>query len=148
MSTTAQDEMADRKRVMVQDASLRKQQEQGSAYIDHYKQEMGGRFSAQGAAYVVGSKADVAGAYSAASAAHQIQLPNEEPLGFSVDEMPNDPVGKQGQDGPADAPSSSFHSPLAVECAGSSLSQGGSAPEVQFPASVSANAGPSRLRRF
>jgi hypothetical protein len=51
----------------------------------------------------------------------------EPPLGFSVDAMPSDepstvvPASSvEAQGGPADAPPSSFHSPLASEPAGSS----------------------------
>ena len=40
------------------------------------------------AANVVGSKPNVAASYPAASSSHQVDLPPEQPLGYSVDDMP------------------------------------------------------------
>ena len=64
---------------MTNEEEVRKVRE-GSAYIDHYMQEMGGRFAQEGAATVVG-KSELP-TYPAASSTWQIQLPDEPPLGL------------------------------------------------------------------
>jgi hypothetical protein len=82
MTTEAQREQHERARVLENDRRVR---EQGSAYIDHYAQEAGGRFSAIGAAQVVGASA--VPNYPAA-AAHQSDPCGPEPsLGYRIDEL-------------------------------------------------------------
>src|SRR6516165_9899337 len=63
-----------------------------------------GRFSAVETSYVVGSKPDISGAYPAASAAHQIQLPDEPPLGLDNPALDPQPMTTEGSGGDADAP--------------------------------------------
>jgi hypothetical protein len=124
-----QEEDRERRETLRNDLKVRRQEEQGSAYIDHYTQDMGGRFASVGAATVVG--ADPIPNYPAA-AAHQHDPCGPEPsLGYRIDD-PSDPVEasfftQQATGEPADAP------PLA-ERVGSPLSHGGSAPE-EFPSS-------------
>jgi hypothetical protein len=118
---SSQEDQIERRRVLANDQRVREQQG-GSAYIDHYMQEAGGRFSAHAAATVVGSKPDVASAYPPAAAHQADPCGPEPPTGYRIDQMiPDDPVVQQGQDGPApDVPAS----PLAVErSAGSPLSR-------------------------
>ena len=74
----SQREQEERRRTLENDRRVREQR--GSAYIDYYTLEAGGRFAQVAQATVIGSKATVAAAYPAASAAHQIQLPDEPPL--------------------------------------------------------------------
>jgi hypothetical protein len=133
--TTDQEEQAERRRVLLQDADVRNQQ-QASSILDHAvaaaNDTAGGRFAAVNAAKVVGQSPAIAASYPAASAAHQTELPPEPSLGFSIDEMPGlessaaPPVEATGD--PADAPSGDDGSPatpsggLMSERAGSSLS--------------------------
>jgi hypothetical protein len=89
----------ERRATLRQDLSLRQQQEErrrvftddqsipreASTYFQHAvtdAQTPRGRFSAVETSYVVGSKPDISSAYPAAAAAHQIQLPDEPPLGL------------------------------------------------------------------
>ena len=89
--TTDQEEQAERRRVLLQDADVRNQQ-QASSILDHAvaaaNDTAGGRFAAVNAAKVVGQSPAIAASYPAASAAHQTELPPEPSLGFSIDEMP------------------------------------------------------------
>jgi hypothetical protein len=65
-----------------------------------------GRFNAMGKQRVVGGRPDVAAVYPAASAAHQVQLPPEPPLGYSVNglEHPGLPsLSPEAQADPASA---------------------------------------------
>jgi hypothetical protein len=88
-------DQAERRAVMRNDLKVREEQErvfadqslpnQASTFHQHALADAltpRGRFSAVETSYVVGSKPDVSGAYPAASAAHQIQLPDEPPLGL------------------------------------------------------------------
>jgi hypothetical protein len=97
--------------------------------------DTGGRFAQVNAAKVVGQSPAIAAEYPAASAAHQTELPPEEPLGYSVDAMPEiasstgiPPVSPPvATDDPAAAPLSGSSSAkssggLASEPAGSSPS--------------------------
>jgi len=121
MSTSAQDEQAERHRVFAQDQSLRNQ---GSTFHQHAQADAEtprGRFSAVSNAYVVGSKPDVASAYPAASSAHQTELPPEPPTGYAIDAMPEldpGPPLAQTLPNPASAPTGD------VEPAGLGLSSG------------------------
>jgi len=74
MSTSAQDEQLERRRVFAQDQSLPNPGSTFHAHAQAEAQTPRGRFSAISNAYVVGSKSDVASAYPAASSAHQVQL--------------------------------------------------------------------------
>jgi hypothetical protein len=81
---SSQEEQAERRRVMAQDASLR---EQGGTFHQHAQADADtprGRFSAVSNAYVVGSTA--VPQYPAASGPFQRDpVPNEEPLGYAID---------------------------------------------------------------
>jgi hypothetical protein len=123
MSTSAQDEMADRKRVLDNDRKVR----EGTtmhAFSEADAAIAQGRFTQVNAANVVGSKENVAASYPACSPALAVQLPNEMPTGYRIDAMISDepstasPVEAHG--GPADAPSGPA---LASEPAGSSASK-------------------------
>jgi len=135
-----QEEQAEKRRVLLQDADLRRrQQEQSSGtFLSHtHIDDAGGRFAAVNAAKIVGQLPTIAAAYPPASAAHQTELPPEPSLGFSIDEMPglessmaipcSSSVEATGD--PADAPSSDDGSPatssggLMSERAGSSSSR-------------------------
>jgi hypothetical protein len=85
MSTSKMEEDQLRRETLRQDLSVRKQQEQGSAYIDHYIQEMGGRFSSVGAAHVVGSTPIPA--YPAAAAHQRDPVGQEPPLSYRIDDL-------------------------------------------------------------
>jgi hypothetical protein len=84
---SSQEEQIERREVQRNDQLVR----QGSTFHQHgiasASDLAGGRWSGQGAAYVVGSRADIASAYPAASSAHQIQLPDELPTGYRIDDM-------------------------------------------------------------
>jgi hypothetical protein len=102
--------------------------------IDHRADARG-----NAAATVIGSKSGVASAYPAASAAHQIQLPNEEPLGYRIDAMPeleqpstglfHSPV--EQTDGPL--LHSTATSPSAMSSSGPSSFSTGDPAVVSFP---------------
>jgi hypothetical protein len=78
-----QEEQIERRRVLDNDRRLREQD--GSAYIDHYMQEAGGRFAAHAAATVVGQTA----VPNYPAAAHQRDpVPLENPFGYRIDAMP------------------------------------------------------------
>jgi len=110
--TTDQEEQAEKRRVMLQDAGVR-QQQQTSTFHQHAQAQADeisqGRYRATGVPRVVGSTPTPASQYPAASAAHQTELPPEGPLGYRVDAMPGlessmaPPV--EVTDGPAQAPS-------------------------------------------
>jgi hypothetical protein len=142
MTTEAQREQAERRRVFENDQRLRNQQG-GSAYIDHYMQEAGGRFSAHAAAHVVGSTA--VPIYPAAAAHQSDPVGLEPPLGFDNPELELRPE-VQGNSGDADAPST----PCGVEPAPPSSS--GDPAGVHFPSppgtsSSDVNAGSPPYRR-
>jgi hypothetical protein len=69
-----------------------REQQQGGTFFQHglaQADELSqGRFAATGAPRVVGSTPNPAAQYPAASSAHQTELPPEQPLGYSVDDMP------------------------------------------------------------
>src|SRR5215831_19580703 len=136
MATSDQEEQAEKRRTLLNDARVREQSKNGDTgtFLSHtHIDDAGGRFSAVNAAKIVGQSPAIAASYPAASAAHQTELPPEPPLGYSIDEMPGlepstaPPVEATGD--PADAPSSDDGSPatssggLMSERAGSSLSQ-------------------------
>jgi hypothetical protein len=81
-----------RKDTVENDRSVAREREQAATMHEFAMSEASldlGRFNAIGKQRVIGGRPDVAAAYPAASAAHQVQLPNEPPLGFSVDQMPD-----------------------------------------------------------
>jgi hypothetical protein len=93
-----QEEEAERRRVFAQDQSLRT-----GTYMSHTHDDIHqGRFAAIGTAQVVGQSP--VPQYPAASAAHQIQLPDEPPLGF--DNPALDHPGPDGDTGPDTGPTS------------------------------------------
>jgi hypothetical protein len=93
---TDQEEQAEKRRVLLQDADVRRRQqeqaqrERSGTFFSHAQAAAndtgGGRFAALGNPTVVG--ASEATRYPAAAAAHQTELPPEPSLGFSIDEMP------------------------------------------------------------
>jgi hypothetical protein len=104
MSTSAQDEMAERRRVV---------REQGGTYHQHALADAAtprGRYDQINAVNPIGSNANIAGAYPAAAAHHRDPCGPEPPLGYAIDAMPSDEAladmkAVQAQGGPA-APSS------------------------------------------
>jgi phage tail protein X len=107
---------------MRQDADVRHRSRNGDTgtFLSHtHIDDAGGRFAAVNAATVVGSAPGIAQQYPAASSAHQVQLPDELPTGYDINEMPPlDPIPEQGIEtdeardiGGAEAPSA----PLDVE---------------------------------
>ena len=123
---SSQEEQNERRRVTLQDARLREQQ-QGSTYLAQTHSEMGGRFASVGAATVVGSKADVAAMYPAAAAAHQVQLPDEPPLSFDNPALDPQSMTTEGSGSGADAPLA--HSPDVEQTAPLSQTTGGMTAE-------------------
>src|SRR5215831_13300391 len=113
MATSDQEEQAEKRRTLLNDARVREQSKNGDTgtFLSHtHIDDAGGRFFAVNAAKIVGQSPAIAASYPAASAAHQTELPPEPSLGFSIDEMPGPesstapPVEATGD--PADAPSS------------------------------------------
>ena len=115
-----QEEEQERREVLENDQRVREQQQaQGGTFYQHGLAQADeinqGRFAAVGAPTVVGSKPNPSTQYPAASAAHQTKLPPEQPLGFSIDDMPGleNPTGDAfsglsppvATGGAADAPS-------------------------------------------
>ena len=113
-----QEEEQERREVLENDQRVREQQQaQGGTFYQHGLAQADeinqGRFAAVGAPTVVGSKPNPSTQYPAASAAHQTELPPEQPLGFSIDDMPGleNPTGGSSVSAPvatggaADAPS-------------------------------------------
>ena len=137
---TDQEEQAEKRRVLLQDADVRNRSRNGDTgtFLSHtHIDDAGGRFAAVNAARIVGQSPAIAAAYPAASTAHQTELPPEPSLGFSIDEMPGlepsmvAPLSSaiEATGDPADAPSSDDGSPatpsggLMSERAGSSSSR-------------------------
>jgi len=130
MTTSDQEDQADKRRVLLQDADVRNRSRNGDTgtFLSHtHIDDAGGRFAAVNAAKIIGQLPAIAESYPAASAAHQAELPPEPSLGFSIDEMPDlepstaPPVESTGD--PADAPS------------------GGSGPASPYGGSMSERAG-------
>ena len=122
---TSREEQEERRRVALQDADLRRQQqrEQAGTFFSHAQSAAndtaGGRFGAIGHAQVVG--AGPVAKYPAASTPFQSDpVGTEPPLGFSVEDMP-DPTGVPAVTAPVepgapaadDAPPSALVPPLA-----------------------------------
>jgi hypothetical protein len=90
-------DQAERREVLENDRRVREQQQaQGSTFHARAQAQAGelsgGRFASLGAPRVIGATPNPSMQYPAASSAHQTELPPEQPLGFSIDEMPN-PTG-------------------------------------------------------
>jgi hypothetical protein len=102
MSTEAQRERQER----IDD--LRRQQQQGATLHGRAQADVAqmppDRFASVNATTVIGSRPEIAGAYPAASAAHQVQLPDEMPTGYRIDQLEpsTPPVEGQGDSAPAD----------------------------------------------
>jgi len=94
-----QEDQAERRRVLANDARVR---EQSGTFFSHTHMDEGGRFAQVSNAQIVG--ADRIPNYPAASVAHQIQLPDEPPLGF--DNPALDHPGPDGDTGPDTGPTS------------------------------------------
>jgi hypothetical protein len=122
---------------------------EGTAYIDHYTQEMGGRFAAVGAATVIGSTA--VPQYPAASAPFQRDpVPNEEPLGYEIDALPELEPSHLAE-AQATGPASDDPSPLGQRDVGLSFSDDpiteGLAPSLASPRAQRGGVGSSPFRR-
>jgi hypothetical protein len=89
---TSQEEQEERRRVALQDADLRRQQQQAGTFFSHAQSAAndtaGGRFAATGSPRVVGSTPTPSTQYPAASSTHQTELPPEKPLGVDINAMP------------------------------------------------------------
>jgi hypothetical protein len=85
-----QEEEQERRETLEND--LRVLRERGSTFQQHAQAQAnelsGGRFAATGSPRVVGSVANASSQYPAASSEVQTELPPEQPLGYSVDDMP------------------------------------------------------------
>jgi hypothetical protein len=141
-----QEEEAERKAVFENDLQLLRQT--GTFFSHGQAQALdtsGGRFgAAMGAPTVTGSTAIPK--YPAASSSHQVELPPEQPLGYSVDDMPIEPsavsVTAAEQLAPAGAAPSPTVAPPSDDGelgdAGASFSEIGGGPALEeFPASGS-----------
>jgi hypothetical protein len=114
MTISDREDQAERRETLENDLQVLRQQ--GSTFHQHAQAQAadlaGGRFAATGTPRVIGSTPTPAAQYPAASEAHQTELPPEQPLGFSIDAVPEleasiaSLVGAQVAGGPADAPSS------------------------------------------
>jgi hypothetical protein len=134
MTTSDQEDQAERRRGLINDARVRDQSRNGdtSSYIDHYSPEMGGRFSNVGTASVVGQTPNPYPPLPENNPWRSDPVPAEPPLGYRIDAMPEletstgvPPVSPPvATDDPADAPSggsgSASPSGLVSERAGSS----------------------------
>jgi len=142
---TDQEEQAEKRRTLLNDARVREQSRNGDTgtFLSHtHIDDAGGRFSAVNAAKIVGQSPAIAASYPAASAAHQTELPPEPSLGFSIDEMPGlepttaPPVEVTGD--PADAPSSDDGG-SATSSGGLMSERAGSSPSHQDDLKVQPN---------
>jgi len=131
---TDQEEQAEKRRVMLQDADVRNRSRNGDTgtFLSHtHIDDAGGRFAAVNAAKIVGQSPAIAASYPAASAAHQTELPPEEPLGYSVDAMPelepSTAPSVEATGDPAQAPSSDDGGP-ATPSGGLMCERAGSPP--------------------
>jgi hypothetical protein len=132
---TDQEEQAEKRRTLLNDARVREQSKNGDTgtFLSHtHIDDAGGRFAAVNAAKIVGQSPAIAAAYPAASAAHQTELPLEEPLGFSVNDLESSMAtpcssSVEATGDPADAPSSDDGSP-ATPSGGSVSERAGSSP--------------------
>jgi hypothetical protein len=91
MATSDQEEQAEKRRVVLQDADVRNRSRNGDTgtFLSHtHIDDAGGRFAAVNAVRIVGQSPAIAAAYPAASAAQQTELPPGPSLGFSIDAMP------------------------------------------------------------
>ena|SRR6516162_9598936 len=116
---TSQEEQEERRRVALQDADLRRQQQQGATFFQHGVSQAaelsGGRFGALGTPTVTG--ATPIPNYSAAGVHQGDPVGTEPPLGYSVDQV--EPIGPSAvsllpaeqTDAPAGATSSSENLP-------------------------------------
>jgi hypothetical protein len=154
MTTSDQEDQAEKRRALLNDARVRDQSQNGDTgtFLSHaHIDDAGGRFAAVNAAKVVGQSPGIAAQYPAASAAHQTELPPEEPLGYRVDAMPElessmaIPVSSsvEATDDPAHAPSSdggpaTSSGGLVCERAGSSPSSSTMAAQCKSQMSSSA----------
>jgi len=80
---SSQEEQAERKRVLANDARVR---EQAGTFMSHTHSEIGGRYAGVGAQMVVG--ADPIPKYPAAAAHQHDPCGLEPPLGYRIDAMP------------------------------------------------------------
>jgi hypothetical protein len=93
MGPSDQEEQADKRRVMLQDADVRanaNRSDDTGTFLSHAQAQADeinqGRFAALGTPHMVGST--LAPSYPAASAHQRDPVPDEPPLGFAIDAMP------------------------------------------------------------
>src|SRR5215471_2023562 len=128
---TDQEEQAEKRRVLLQDADVRNRSRNGDTgtFLSHtHIDDAGGRFAAVNAAKVVGQSPAIAASYPACSPALAVQLPDEPPLAFdnpALETSMAPPVEATGD--PADAPSSDDGSP-ATPSGGLMSERAGSSP--------------------
>jgi hypothetical protein len=132
---TDQEEQAEKRRTLLNDARVREQSNTGT-YLSHTHSELGGRFSNVGAALVVGTTPNPYPPLPENNPWRSDPVPNEPPLGYCIDAMPGfessmatSSSSVEATGDPADAPSSDDgvqQTPSGgstCERAGSSLSQ-------------------------
>jgi hypothetical protein len=131
--TTDQEEQAERRRVLLNDARVR---EQSGTYLSHTHSELGGRFAVTDHQTITGVVSPAPPPLPANSPWHgRDPVPDEPPLGYRIDEMSGfessmatSSSSVEATGDPAEAPSSDDGSPatpsggLMSERAGSSLS--------------------------
>jgi hypothetical protein len=131
MVTEAQREQQDRLEVTLQDADLRRQQQQKEPpntlhqhALASANDTVGGRFAALGNPHVVGSAPiPKYPELPANSPSHFDPVPNEPPLGFAIDEMPVDSSTSPFRRGSGDPTNAQPVTPIPGERVGSPLSQ-------------------------
>jgi hypothetical protein len=118
MTTEAQREQIERRRVLANDHRVK---EQSGTFLSHTHMDEGGRFAQVTNAQVVG--ADPIPNYPAAAPHQRDPVPIEPPLGYRIDELEPSMAFVEAQaGGPADAPSSTLSPGLPVERTGPSPS--------------------------
>jgi hypothetical protein len=134
MTTSDQEEQAERRRVLANDARLRDQSRDGNTgtYLSHTHSELGGRFAVTEHQIITGAVSPSPPPLPTNSPwSGSDPVPDEPPLGYCIDAMSEleNLTGVLGTDDPAHAPSggSSVEQPygglVSNERAGSSLSE-------------------------
>jgi hypothetical protein len=152
MSPSEAEEQAEKRRVMLQNADVR-QQQQGTTFFQHAlvtaDETSQGRFAAMGKPSLIGQSPTPATAYPAASPASQVELPPEPPLGFenpaleSPTGLPSPVDSPALDDAPTVFPSVEQHSgagPSSSDPAGVHLAS----PPDTFTTNVDAGSPPSQ----
>jgi hypothetical protein len=128
MTTSDQEDQAERRRVLANDARVRDQSRDAGTYLSHSHSELGGRFAITEHQTITGVVSHSPPPLPTNSPWHGSDpVPDEPPLGYRVDAMPEleNLTGVLGSDDPAQAPPSvvqQAYGGLVSERAGSSLS--------------------------